>query len=142
MKIELVNTAKQQQDEYAVRQTVFVDEQRVPPELEIDDLEDKAIHFVGYQGEQPIAAGRVRLVDDYGKLERVCVLKEFRGKSFGKQMINEMERVIANKGLYKAKLNAQTHAEEFYKSIGYQTISDEFMDAGIPHVTMVKSLTS
>lgn len=140
MDIKIEATDQQQQDEYDVRNTVFVDEQNVPPELEIDDLEDQAIHFVGYENNQPIAAGRIRLVDDYGKLERVCVLKEFRGKSFGKQIILEMERVIAAKGLTKAKLNAQTQAEPFYQSLGYKTISDEFMDAGIPHVTMIKTL--
>ncbi|WP_138416386.1 GNAT family N-acetyltransferase [Aquibacillus sediminis] len=140
MEVKIVTTEQQQQDAYHVRNTVFVDEQNVPPDLEIDDLEDQAIHFVGYQDKQPIAAGRIRLVEDYGKLERVCVLKEFRGKSLGKKIIQEMERMIAEKGQAKAKLNAQTHAESFYKSLGYQTISEEFMDAGIPHVTMIKQL--
>ncbi|MCT2535681.1 GNAT family N-acetyltransferase [Aquibacillus koreensis] len=140
MKTNIVETDEQQKDAFAVRREVFVEEQNVPPEIEIDELENEAIHFVGYDKEKAIAAGRLRLVDDYGKLERVCVLKPYRGLSFGKQIISEMERVIKEKGYPKAKLNAQTHAEAFYLSLGYKTISDEFMDAGIPHVTMIKLL--
>ncbi|MDC3417181.1 GNAT family N-acetyltransferase [Aquibacillus salsiterrae] len=140
METYIVETEKQLKDAYQVRNTVFVKEQKVPPELEIDDLEKEAIHFVGYHKEKPIAAGRLRIVDNYGKLERVCVLKEFRGQSFGKTMIRNMEQTIVDNGKNKAKLNAQTHAESFYQSLGYDTVSDEFIDAGIPHVTMVKEL--
>lgn len=68
------------------------------------------------------------------------MLKEARGKSFGKEIIQAMEKVVQEKGFKKAKLNAQTHAEGFYQKLGYHTISGEFMDAGIPHVTMIKEL--
>ncbi len=123
-----------------MRQVVFVEEQRVPLELEIDEFDDSAIHFVGYEGEKPVAASRLRFVHGFGKLERICVKTEYRGHSFGKQIIAAMEEVIRDYGFEKAKLNAQTHAEAFYESLGYQTISGQFMDAGIPHVTMVKEL--
>ncbi|MDL4842956.1 GNAT family N-acetyltransferase [Aquibacillus rhizosphaerae] len=140
MIVKIVATDEQLKDAYYVRRTVFVDEQNVPPELEIDDLENEAIHFVGYDNDLPIAASRLRLVENYGKLERICVLKGFRGLSYGKQIISKMEKVITDKGFTQAKLNSQTHAEEFYQSLGYQTNSGEFMDAGIPHVTMIKTL--
>lgn len=140
MEIKIVETDAQRKDAYFVRNTVFVDEQNVPAELEIDELEEEAIHFVGYEKNEPVAASRLRLVEEYGKLERICVLKGYRGLSFGKQIIQEMERIITEKGFKKAKLNAQVQAEEFYGSLGYKTISGEFMDAGIPHVTMTKQL--
>ncbi|WP_407271019.1 GNAT family N-acetyltransferase [Radiobacillus sp. PE A8.2] len=140
MEITIVETDKQKNDAYYVRNTVFVQEQNVPPELEIDDLEAEATHFVGYVDDQPIAAGRLRLVDDYGKLERICVLKEYRGLAYGQKLISAMEAHIQTSGYPKVKLNAQTHAENFYKFIGYETVSDQFMDAGIPHVTMIKQL--
>ncbi|QDP39812.1 GNAT family N-acetyltransferase [Radiobacillus deserti] len=140
MDVRIAATEQEKADAYSVRRQVFVEEQNVPPELEIDDLEDIAIHFVGYENHIPVAASRLRLVEDYGKLERICVLKEHRGKSYGKDIISRMEAYIQDKGLQKSKLNAQTHAEGFYKSLGYKTISDTFMDAGIPHVTMIKSL--
>ncbi|MUK88044.1 GNAT family N-acetyltransferase [Ornithinibacillus sp. L9] len=140
MNTKIVETNEEKKHAFQVRTIVFVDEQHVPPEEELDEHDAEAIHFIGYQDDVPIAASRLRFVDSYGKLERICVLKEHRGKSFGKQIIEAMEEVIIDKGYSKAKLNAQTHAEDFYKRLGYQTISGEFMDAGIPHVTMVKDL--
>ncbi|WP_053220333.1 GNAT family N-acetyltransferase [Virgibacillus senegalensis] len=140
MQVKQVETETEIKEAYGVRNTVFVEEQNVPPELEIDDLEKEAVHFVGYEDDKPVAASRLRFVDPYGKLERICVLKEYRGRSFGSQIIKEMETAIRKHGFQKSKLNAQTHAEDFYKSLGYQTVSGEFMDAGIPHVTMVKEL--
>ncbi|WP_058308114.1 GNAT family N-acetyltransferase [Gracilibacillus massiliensis] len=140
MEIKIVNTDQELKDAYQVRSIVFVEEQGVPEELEIDDLEKEAVHFVGYHGKNPVAASRMRFVDDYAKLERVCVLADNRGKGYGKDIIFFMEKVAKEKGLEKSKLNGQIHAEAFYQSLGYKTISDEFMDAGIPHVTMIKSI--
>ncbi|MFD2639917.1 GNAT family N-acetyltransferase [Piscibacillus salipiscarius] len=141
MNIKLVDTKEQLEDAYQVRSEVFIKEQNVPPEIEVDEHESEAVHFVGYLDEKPVAASRLRLLDDYGKFERICVLKELRGKHYGQQIIQEMEDYLVSQKVKKAKLNAQTHAEEFYKRIGYETISDEFMDAGIPHVTMIKELS-
>ncbi len=140
MNIKIVKSAKELQDAYHVRSRVFVTEQGVPKELEIDDLENAAIHFVGYQNGKAIAASRMRTVDGYAKLERVCVLKEFRGNGYGRDMIFFMENVAKEKGIEKSKLNGQTQVEIFYQHLGYKTISSEFMDAGIPHVTMTKPL--
>lgn len=140
MNIKIVDTALEKEHAFLVRTTVFVEEQKVPQEEELDIHDENAIHFIGYFDSQPIAAGRLRFVEGYGKLERICVLKEFRGKSIGKAIIEVMENVIREEGYSKAKLNAQSHAEAFYKKLGYQTVSDEFMDAGIPHVTMIKEL--
>ncbi|MEN1967204.1 GNAT family N-acetyltransferase [Lentibacillus sp. N15] len=126
---------------FHVRTTVFVHEQHVPPEEEIDHFDKAATHFIGIQDNTAIAASRLRFTGDYGKLERICVVKEQRGKSYGTQLIAEMEAEIIENGYQKAKLNAQTHAEIFYKQLGYETISGEFLDAGIPHVTMIKQLT-
>ena len=141
MDIVKVKNKQQKDDAYYIRSVVFVEEQNVPMELEIDEYDNTAIHFVGYEGNEPVAASRLRFVHGYGKLERICVKKEFRGRSFGKKVIDSMEEVIREHAFEKAKLNAQTQAEAFYESLGYVTISDTFMDAGIPHVTMVKKLS-
>lgn len=140
MDIKLVETDQELEQAYHVRTAVFVDEQKVPPEEELDQHDKTATHFVGTLNGVPIAASRLRFVEAYGKLERICVLDTERGKSFGKKMIERMELEIKNNGYNKAKLNAQTHAEAFYKRLGYKTVSGEFIDAGIPHVTMIKEL--
>ncbi|WP_026905764.1 GNAT family N-acetyltransferase [Paucisalibacillus globulus] len=140
MKIKIVETPEEKEHAYQVRTIVFVEEQKVPIEEEIDRHDETAIHFVGYKDNIPITASRLRFVEEYGKLERICVLKEYRGKSFGKELILAMENIIREKGFNKAKLNAQTHAENFYKKLGYISVSGEFLDAGIPHVTMIKEI--
>lgn len=142
LKIRVVQSAKELEDAFHVRRDVFVMEQKVPESIEIDDHDRSALHFVGYSQQRPVSAGRMRFVDNYGKLERVSVMKPFRGQGYGKQLILEMEKVAKEKGYTQTKLNAQTHAEEFYRTLGYQTISKEpFMDAGIPHVTMIKNIS-
>lgn len=141
MEIRIVETDLEKEHAYQIRHIVFVEEQNVPIEREVDEYEDECIHFIGYKDNEPIAAGRLRWVEDYGKLERLCVKREYRGQSYGTQMIQAMENEIKRHGYKYAKLNAQTHAEKFYKRLGYETIPGEFMDAGIPHVTMVKTLT-
>ncbi|MFC0524742.1 GNAT family N-acetyltransferase [Pontibacillus salicampi] len=140
MIIERVTNAENIKDAYYVRQKVFVEEQNVSLDEEMDDFDPVAEHFVGYEGVEPVAASRLRFVDHYGKLERICVIKELRGTSLGKQMILYMEDYVKQQGYEHTKLNAQTRALGFYESLGYEVISEEFMDAGIPHKTMVKKL--
>ncbi|MFQ3543920.1 GNAT family N-acetyltransferase [Halobacillus rhizosphaerae] len=140
MRIELVENDRQKQDAFQVRRLVFIEEQNVPEDREHDEFDETALHLVGYLHEKPVAAARIQFKDDYGKLERICVLKSERGSSYGRQLIQYMEDVISSKSCSKVKLNSQTHAEGFYKLLGYQTISDSFIDAGIPHVTMMKDL--
>ncbi|EMT46621.1 GNAT family N-acetyltransferase [Anoxybacillus flavithermus] len=126
-------------DALLVRRAVFIDEQGVSVEEEIDAFESESVHFVLYDDDKPIAAGRFRTIDGVGKIERICVLPSYRGRGIGKQMMEAIEQ-YAKQHVTKVKLNAQTHAEPFYKQLGYETVSDVFLDAGIPHVTMVKTI--
>lgn len=140
MHIKKVETNEERQAVYSVRKTVFVAEQKVPEELEIDEFEETAIHFIGYEKDEPVAASRLRLFSKYGKLERIAVKKAYRGQSIGSNIIRIMEDEIAAHHINEAILNAQTHATGFYESLGYEVFSEEFMDAGIPHVSMVKKI--
>ncbi|WP_027962941.1 GNAT family N-acetyltransferase [Halalkalibacillus halophilus] len=138
--VSIAKTKEQIDEAYRIRETVFVKEQNVPIEEEMDEHDDFSIHFLGHNDiGQPVAASRLRFVAEFGKLERICVLEEERGKYHGQKIIKTMEDYIRDEGYYKAKLNAQTYAIKFYEQLGYSVISEEFMDAGIPHVTMVKS---
>lgn len=125
---------------FKVRKIVFVEEQRVPLDREIDAFEKESTHFLGREGHQPIGASRLRITGNQGKLERICILSDYRGQSLGKQMIYHMEQSLKDQNITKAKLNAQTHAISFYERLGYEVVSDEFIDAGIPHQTMIKKL--
>lgn len=140
MKIETISTKQQLNVALNIRDIVFVQEQKVAPDLEYDGLDHDAIHVIGYLKDEPIATGRIRLIDQSGKLERIAVLKQYRRKSYGTQIIEYMEQILQQQNYTKAILNAQTQAIDFYKNLGYKVVSDEFMDANIPHVTMEKSL--
>ena|SRR5690625_4057165 len=140
MNIKIATSKQEINDAFHVRTIVFIEEQNVPVEEEMDRFDKDAIHLVGYIQEKPIAASRLRWIDNYGKLERLCILKEHRGKSYGTKMIQKMETETLKNGFNQTKLNAQTHAIKFYEQLGYKVISEEFIDAGIPHVTMVKQL--
>lgn len=140
MTVKIVETNKELEDAFSVRKIVFVEEQKVPIEEEIDQFENEATHFVLYHEGLPIGAGRFRSIDDYGKVERICVLNESRKLGAGKTIMLSIEAYARERNFHTLKLNAQTQAIPFYTRLGYETISDEFLDAGIPHKTMIKHL--
>ena len=129
---------------FHIRKEVFVEEQGVPLADEFDEFDKlygQCDHVLVYYDEQAVGTGRVRVVDGLGKLERICILKSYRKYGLGKKIIQTLEEIAKEKGIAKVKLHGQTHAEEFYKKLGYMTSSDVFTEDGIPHILMVKELT-
>lgn len=127
---------------FSLRHTVFMEEQQVDTENEKDSHEEESMHFLLRVGGKPAGAGRLRIVDGNGKAERVCVLKDNRNSGSGRLLMAAMESFAAKKGLPAIILNAQSHAIGFYEKLGYSIISEEFIEAGIPHQTMKKDLAS
>src|SRR5699024_12367936 len=83
---------------FEIRRSVFVTEQKVPLEEEIDefDTSDSVIHLLRIHNDLPVSASRIRFVDDYAKLERITVLNEFHGMHIGAEMVISMQDVILN----------------------------------------------
>ncbi|AYA75839.1 GNAT family N-acetyltransferase [Bacillus sp. Y1] len=132
------------QKAFSIREKVFIEEQGVPLEEEFDQydtLEADCEHILVYYQEEAVGTGRVRFVDHFGKLERICILEDFRKYGLGKIIISALEEIALEKGMTHAKLHGQTQAEGFYKKLGYHTASDVFREADIPHVLMIKNLT-
>lgn len=129
-------------DAVKIRQQVFVNEQQVPYELEVDAYEAYTIHFVLYQAlEIPVATVRLLpLEDGKVKVQRMAVLKEFRSQGFGQAIMEEAEKFATEQGFQKIILGAQLTAIPFYEQLGYQTVGEEFLDAGIAHLMMEKPL--
>lgn len=128
-----------------IRKEVFVEEQKVPLELEIDehDIINENVHHVLIQeGNQYVATGRmIYYDDDTAKLQRIAVRKEYRKGGYGRILILALENHARELGMHYSLLDAQCQAEPFYAKLGYVVISDEpFDDAGIPHVRMKKQL--
>ncbi len=141
MEIVIAKDKKTLEDAFKVRKVVFVDEQKVPPEEEIDQYEDESVHFVVYNdNDEPIGAGRLRNVNGYGKIERICVLLDYRNTGIGKLLMEKIMQYAKDKGYEKVKLNSQSHAIPFYEKLGFFITSEEFFEAGIPHRTMEKML--
>ncbi|EJL41867.1 MULTISPECIES: GNAT family N-acetyltransferase [Brevibacillus] len=142
--IQKVNSDQEMQDALAVRKAVFIDEQEVPADLEIDEHDQPAsgtVHFVAYNEQQPVGASRLRPYEPgVGKIERVAVLKDERGTGLGRQIMIVMEEAAKELGFDSLKLNAQTHAQRFYEKLGYEPHGDVFDEAGIEHIAMVKAL--
>ncbi|KYD10214.1 GNAT family N-acetyltransferase [Heyndrickxia sporothermodurans] len=140
MKVIQVETEEQLNDAFTIRKKVFVEEQHVDVEEEIDQYEENSEHFVLYDENNAAGAGRFRILDGKGKVERICILPAYRGKGAGKIVMDAIEQYAAQQDVHVLKLNAQTHAIPFYEKLGYKVISEEFMDAGIPHKTMEKRI--
>ncbi|KEK23130.1 GNAT family N-acetyltransferase [Bacillus gaemokensis] len=129
---------------FQIRKDVFVKEQGVPLEDEFDTfdkLSDLCHHILVYFNEMPVGTGRIRYVDGIGKLERICILKPYRKYGLGKVIIQTLEEIAREHGIYKVKLHGQTHAEGFYTKLGYHTSSDVFMEDDIPHILMTRDLS-
>ena len=120
-----------------IRYQVFVDEQKVPIELEIDNDDPLAAHVLCLVDGQPVGTGRI-LLD--GHIGRLAVLKAHRKQDYGNKILDHLELIAQENELTEVFLNAQVTAIPFYEKRGYTVISDVFDDAGIPHQTMRKNL--
>ncbi|WP_239256509.1 GNAT family N-acetyltransferase [Listeria ilorinensis] len=143
MTVKKVTTEQERQDALRIRQEVFVYEQNVAPELEWDKFDDSpsTLMFVDYAADgTALAAGRFRITQGYGKVERICTRKNARKQGAAKRVMEAIEREARMRGLRQLKLGAQITAIPFYEKLGYQVISASFMDAGIPHKMMAKNL--
>lgn len=120
----------------AVRFTVFVDEQRVPEEIEIDDEDRRCIHVLAHDDGIPVGTGRVDIEKD-GKIGRVAVLALHRRKGVGAAIMRLLHTIASENGLPRCWCHAQVSAAPFYEKLGYRIAGDEpFDEAGIPHVRM------
>ncbi|MEM1317516.1 MAG: GNAT family N-acetyltransferase [Pseudomonadota bacterium] len=110
----------------------------MPVELEIDEHDSNdAYHFVGWLEDEPVAAARIVIFPDYGKLQRIVLLKEHRGRGLGKLMLRDLiayARQLAPN--LPVALDAQVQARELYESHGFVAQGDVFDDAGIDHIHM------
>lgn len=121
-----------------VRGEVFQREQGVPEELEWDDLDAVAVHVLA-RDTFGNAIGCGRLLPD-GHIGRVAVLRHWRGKGVGTEIMQVLIALARERGHDELHLNAQTQAVPFYERLGFRAQGEEFLDAGIPHRHMHRRL--
>ena len=119
---------------YPIRLAVFVHEQQVPEELELDDDDLTAWHAVVFQDGQAIATGRLLR---NGKIGRLAILREYRGLGLGSELLKTLVSYGRQEGIKQFFLHAQTSAIGFYERLSFKAIAPVFNEAGIDHIKMV-----
>ena len=122
-----------------VREKVFIDEQRVPRELEWDEWDERSDHAIACDADG-YAIGTARLAPD-GRLGRMAVLRECRGQGVGAALLEALLGRARELPLPRVTLHAQTHAAGFYRRFGFSECGGEFLEAGIPHFEMTLELS-
>ncbi len=140
-RVVIVSTPREREDAVSVRIAVFVVEQGIPREEEIDEHDDTAVHCVGYVDHAPVAAGRLVIADgDSGKIGRMAVLASHRNRGLGRVVLDALELEAGRHGIALVKLSAQLRARSFYDRAGYTAVGDIYDEVGIPHIAMEKHL--
>ncbi|WP_173916718.1 GNAT family N-acetyltransferase [Halobacillus sp. Marseille-Q1614] len=140
MEVRQVQTQQELDHAFQIREDVFVREQKVPIEDEFDEYDKEALHVLAVYQKSAAGTGRMRIIENTVKLERICILASYRKYGIGKAIITALENIACDHGCKSVKLHGQVQAAGFYQKLGYQTASEEFIEDGIPHYLMIKDL--
>jgi len=124
----------------AIRRKVFVEEQNVPEDLELDELDAIAVHLLATRDGRPVGTARLLIDGETAKIGRVALLREERGTGTGAALMRAALDELRARGVTTAKLGAQTYAIGFYEKLGFTAYGPEYDDAGIPHRDMSRTL--
>ncbi|HKU45299.1 MAG TPA: GNAT family N-acetyltransferase [Burkholderiales bacterium] len=136
-RLELLSWDEARPHASPVRFTVFVEEQGVPRDIELDEHDAVSLHAVVFEGEQPVGTGR--LLPD-GHIGRMAVLRAWRNRGIGGLLLDGLMMKAKERGDSEVVLSAQVHAVPFYRAHGFVTDGDEYMEAGIRHQAMKRRL--
>jgi predicted GNAT family N-acyltransferase len=136
--IQRVTWQDAESDLRILREFVFIREQNVPPELEWDGEDAKAVHVLA-RDQKNRAIGTARMTTD-GHIGRMAVLRAWRKRGVGSEMLTALITIARARQLSRVKLDAQVQAIEFYQKHFFDMQGETFMDAGIPHQHMTRSL--
>ena len=135
LKIKLVRTPQEQKNVLDIRRSVFIDEQQIPIEIEIDAFEESAIYVIAYFDEEAVGTARWREIGNTVKLERFAVLKNYRNKGIGRKLtMFIIDRIPQGKIIF---LNSQESAIGFYSKLGFLSKGPLFKEANILHQKMI-----
>jgi predicted GNAT family N-acyltransferase len=138
---KLVTGDVELQEAFEVRRQVFVREQGISEDLVFDGHDREALHMVVKDGGRVIGSARVQfLADNQAKLERMAVLKRYRHKGIGREMLLFLDAVWKDKRVQQVIIHAQFEVIPFYKLYGFDELGLPFQEAGIKHLKMRKQL--
>ena len=138
---DLVSGGRDLAGAFNVRRQVFVVEQNIPPALVFDELDNEALHVVARQGIEIIGSARARLLNvRQAKIERMAVLRHFRGRGVGTSITSFIIGELKSRKVERVFLHAQCEVAAFYRVCGFEKIGLSFLEAGIKHIRMQKEL--
>jgi len=120
-----------------VRRRVFIVEQQVPEEEEWDEDDLVAVHVLATRNREPVGTGRLTPA---GKIGRMAVLSEVRSRGVGRRILDLLVREASHHGMIELRLHAQVQAVAFYEKAGFRAEGNVFLEAGIPHRRMRRTL--
>lgn len=118
-----------------IRFQVFVDEQKVPADMELDEFDALSCHALALVGEEAVGTGR--LLPD-GHIGRMAVCADWRGQGVGAALLQALIDEAERRGMRRLVLSAQTHALGFYARFGFVPEGEVYDEAGLPHQTMLR----
>jgi len=138
---KLVTGDVELQEACEVRRQVFVREQGIAEDLVFDGHDREALHMVVKDRDRVMGSARVRfLADNQAKLERMAVLKRYRGKGIGREMLLFLNEIWKDRQVQQVIIHAQLEVVSFYRLCGFDKVGTPFREAGIKHIKMRKQL--
>ena len=141
--IKIIKPGEDFSEALKIRVPVFVTEQKVPQNHELDENDKISYHAVLYENEIPVACGRLYYTENEktAHIGRVAVLKEYRRKGYATTVCKRlMDIAISSKKADIITLGAQKYIVELYKKLGFKVIGKEYLDENIPHLKMIKEI--
>jgi len=135
--VRQVSSRKELEKAYTIRTRVFVKEQGVPEEIEIDRDDKRAFHFLAFEAGKAVGTARVVMHQGSAKIGRMAVLKNYRGRGVGTKLLKRAIVTAKKQGAQKIYLHSQVSVISFYEAMAFRCIGPFFKEAGIPHRKMV-----
>lgn len=136
MRVRRVFSRKELKKAFAIRMRVFVREQGVPAEIELDEDDKRAIHFLAFTAGKTVGTARVVLRRASAKIGRMAVLKSYRGRGVGMKLLQKAIEAAKRKRARGIYLHAQVSVIGFYETAGFRAVGPVFEEAGIRHRKM------
>ena len=133
--IKIADWATDREQLTDIRRLVFVEEQKVPEDMEWDEFDNSSIHFLATQEDQAVACARLK---PDGQIGRMAVLPLYRNRGIGKRLLHFILQIAEQKHIDRLYLHAQVSAIPFYEKLGFTAGGEVFYEAGIPHREMTK----
>lgn len=136
-RVTRISSERELQRAFAIRLRVFVKEQGVPQAIELDADDARAVHFLAFVDDKAVGTARVVMHGRSAKIGRMAVLKRYRRKGMGKELLKKAVALARRRGAETIFLNAQVPVIGFYESMGFRSAGPVFDEAGIPHRKML-----